>query len=486
MKQAQTDIAIVGGGITGLAAAYKIQANIQQQNLPLSYILVERESRLGGKILTENVGSFVVEAGPDCFISEKPAALRICQQLHLQDDLLRTNERYQRTYILWKSKLHPLPEGFMLLAPTNFFSFARDSLISPLGKLRVALDLVLPAKKSDKEETLAQFVRRRMGNEILEKIAEPLVAGIHAGNPETMSLKSTFPRFIEMEDQHRSLILGMMKRRRQLKHEKKQRGAQPRYTMFMTLKEGMAQISRSFQTRLTPSSILLEKQVASIALNYDSGSANTKRYTLFFNDGTSLNAQSVIITTPAYVAHRLLNEVNSALASELASIPYVSTATVSLAYREQDLFHPLDGFGFIVPRLEGRKIMASTWTSRKFEHRAPDHHVLIRCFVGGAHNESLALLDRTGLVDIARGELRSILGIQAEPLFGRAYRWEKSMPQYVVGHSDTVARIEKHVRSHHGLFLAGSAYRGIGISDCIVSGEHAALKALKFLKRASG
>ena len=477
MTERQTDLAIIGGGITGLAAAYSLKKTMQRENRTNSFLLLEQSSRLGGKIFTETIDGFVIEGGPDCFISEKPAALRICAELNLQEELLKTNDRYHRTYILWKGKLHPLPEGFMLLAPTNFTSFAVDSLISPLGKLRVALDLVLPAKRSDDEETLAQFVRRRMGEEVLEKIAEPLVAGVHASNPETMSLKNTFPRFIELENQHRSIILGMVKKRKQLDHMRKQGGPQSNYSMFMTLKKGLAQIPGALQAQLDPTSILLEKSVVSINAN-----TGTKgRYRITFSDDTVLYAQGVIVTIPAHAATNMLQDLDSDLSSELASIPYISTATVSLGYRAEEVTHPLDGFGFVVPRLEKRKIMACTWTSRKFSHRAPDNTVLIRCFVGGAQNESLAFLEKPELVRTVREELRTILGIQADPLISRAYRWKNSMPQYVVGHGEKIERIEKVLARHPGLFLAGSAYQGIGISDCIVGGEKAASKSFDCL-----
>ncbi len=476
------DIVIVGGGVTGLAAAYYIQKNRTQQRAPIDVLLVEKENRLGGKIRTETADGFLIEGGPDCFISEKPAALRLSGELDLGSSLLGTNEQYQRTYILWKKKLHPLPEGFMLLAPTSLMPFVTDSLISPLGKLRVGLDLILPAKKTEEEETLAQFVRRRMGEEVLHKIAEPLVAGVHASNPETMSLKSTFPRFIEIERQHRSLILGMVKRRKLLNTLRKNSPGKTSYTMFMTFKAGLGELTNALRTVLDPQTVILDKEVVNIQKEYGSLAPGRFGYLVTFADGSLLSSKVILITTPAFAACSLIEKADAGLAAELSSIPYVSTATVSLAYRERDIAHPLNGFGFVVPRLEGRRIMAATWTSRKFPFRTPPHCALIRCFIGGAQHEELALLPESDLISLARKELREILGITADPLLTRAYRWRKSMPQYVLGHTEKVDRIEAQLATNPGLFLAGGAYRGIGISDCIVSGEQAAARALRYLE----
>lgn len=476
------DIVIIGGGISGLAAAYYFQKNRTEGHPRADVLLVEKENRLGGKIRTEAVDGFLIEGGPDCFISEKPAALRLSGELNLGRSLLGTNEQYQRTYILWKKKLHPLPEGFMLLAPTSLMPFIADSLISPLGKLRVGLDLILPAKISDEEETLAQFVRRRMGEEVLHKIAEPLVAGVHASNPETMSLKSTFPRFLEIERQHRSLILGMMRRRKLYASARSSPGQTAGHTMFMTFKAGLGELTAALHAALDPQTVKTGTEVASIQRECASGPAGRPAYLITFADGSMLSSDAVIVSVPAFAGAGLLKDVDRQLAAELSSIPYVSTATVSLAYRPSDIAHPLNGFGFVVPRLEGRKIMAATWTSRKFSFRTPPDTALIRCFVGGAQNEDLALLPEPDLISLAGRELQEILGISADPLLARAYRWKKSMPQYVLGHTEKVDRIEAQAAAHPGLFLCGGACRGIGISDCIVSGEQAAAAALRSLE----
>ena len=484
MTIAENTVAIIGGGIAGLSAAYELHVQAAKKGEAIRSFLMEKENRLGGNILTESKDGFVIDGGPDCFISEKPATIQLCYELGIQDRLMKTNESLRRTFILWKGKLHELPEGFLLLAPTNVSSFLKNTLITPLGKVRMAMDLLLPAKKSEEEESLAQFVRRRLGREVLERIAEPLVAGIHAGDPETMSLKSSFPRFVELENRYRSLILGMMQRRKKFLKEAKKKKPGAQYTMFMTLKEGLSEIINALEAQLKPQTIHVGNKVVAVEKLPDKGTESLGGYSLKLANGKSLKARTVILATPAYITAELVKHIDTPLAKELLSIPYVSTATASLAYRREDIVHPLDGFGFVVPRLERRKIMASTWSSIKFANRAPENNLLLRCFVGGANNQHLSLLSEPEIVSIVRDELREIMGIRSEPLFARVFRWEKSMPQYTLGHGQKLQRIEERLSSLSGLFIAGSAYWGIGISDCIRSGKQAALRAFEYLQEA--
>jgi len=345
----------------------------------------------------------------------------------------------------------------------------------------MAMDLLLPTKKSEDEESLGQFVRRRLGTEVLERIAEPLVAGIHAGDPETMSLRSSFPRFIELENRYRSVILGMMQRRKQFLQEAKKKKAGAQYTMFMTLKGGLSEITDTLGARLNPQTIQMGSRLVAVEKLHDKAKGSLWSYGLTLANGKSLIARSLILATPSYITAELVKSLDPMLAEELLAIPYVSTATVSLAYRREQVTHPLDGFGFVIPRVEQRKIMACTWSSMKFANRAPENNLLLRCFVGGAHNQHLSLLSEPEIVAIVRDELREIMGIRSEPLFTRVFRWEKSMPQYTLGHGQRLQRIEERLSALPGLFIAGSAYWGIGISDCIRSGKKAALQALEYL-----
>src|SRR4030042_2314682 len=380
MTRTEKTIAIIGGGIAGLAAAHVLQKEIEKWKKAITFLLVEKENRLGGSILTERHDDFIIEGGPDCFLSEKPEAIALCHKLGIQDHLMKTNEHVRRIFILSKGTLQELPEGFMLLAPTNFSSFIKNPLISPLGKLQMAMDFIIPAKKSAEEESLAQFVTRRLGKEVLEKIAEPLVAGIHASDPETMSLKSTFPRLIELEKSYRSLIIGMIKRKKMFKVKK----GTNTYTMFMSLKEGLGTLPNTIAASLNPKGLLTGNPVVSIEKVSDASG-----YLLTLAKGDLLKVMSVIFATPAFVTADLFKEIDPVLSSELFSLPYFSTSTISLAYERQEISYTMNGFGFVIPRIENTKIMACTWTSIKFAHRAPHDKLLIRCFVGGIKNEHL-------------------------------------------------------------------------------------------------
>jgi oxygen-dependent protoporphyrinogen oxidase len=474
-------VVVIGGGISGLSTAYYLQEEAARSELDVEVILIEKEKRFGGCIVTEKMDGFIIEGGPDCFLSEKPWTIQLCEELGLGDRLLGTNEANRRVFILSRGKLHELPEGFMLMIPTSLTPFLKSTLISLPGKLRMAMDLFLPRKRSLEDESLAQFVKRRLGNEALEKIAEPLVAGIHAGTPETMSLSSTFPRFIQLEEEYRSLILGMLARRK-MAADFAQKGSGRKRTMFMTLMDGMMELTETLRTRLDRRSLLSDKKVIRINRIRDTAFLNNPTYEVNLESGETLGADCVVLATPTYITAELLQGLAETLSEVFLSIPYVSTATISLAYRQAEIHHPLDGFGFVIPRAEKRKIMASTWTSVKFSHRSPSDSVLLRAFVGGAQKESLVGLDDGVIIDIVRKELMDIMGITAHPTITWIYRWDKAMPQYTLGHAQRLSHLEKELLRYPGLYLTGCAYRGIGISDCIHDGKLTAERVLKFLE----
>ena len=452
---------VIGGGISGLAAAYALQKS------EANYQLLEASDRLGGKIVTYAGEGFLIEGGPDSFLTQKRAALDLCRELGLGDQLIGSNHTATpSTYVLSKGKLHPMPEGMMLMAPTMILPILRSELISWPGKLRMGLELLIGRNTTVADESLGSFVRRRMGSELLAKIAGPLMAGIHAGDPEALSLRSTFPMFTDMEKKHRSLILGMMKRK---KEQAALPSAGPRPPMFTTLSGGLQQLPDAIAARLNPQQVKLNTRVQSIAISGD-------QYKLTLADGTSIVADNVVFTTPAYVTAEIVQQLDPSLAENLRRIRYVSTSTVSLAFRRSEITCDLNGFGFIVPAGEGRKINACSWSSTKFSHRAPEEYVLMRVFIGGAFAENLAEQDEATLIDIARQELREIMGITATPILARAYRWTKSNPQYNVGHSALINEIDQQISARPGLYLAGAAYRGSGIPDCIQSGFDTAAK----------
>jgi len=449
---------IVGGGIAGLATAFYLQ-----ESGSVDLTLIECSPTCGGKITSTSRGGFIVEGGPDSFITQKPAALDLCKRLGLSNQLVGSNAGKQATTYVWsEGRLHPMPEGMMLMAPTMVVPFLRSHLISWRGKFRMGMELLVPKLKGNRDESLAGFVRRRLGNEALNKIAGPLMGGIHAADPEKLSLHSTFPMFQDMESKHGSLLRGMMKR------PKRSTSANSKPTpMFMSLHGGLQQLSDALVSQLPPNSIRTGCCVLTV-------SPQKHQYKVALNDGSSILADNIVFATPAYVTADLVQQIDPMLASRLRAIRYVSTATVSLGFRRTDINHPMQGAGFIVPKSEGRKITACSWSSQKFPHRAPQDSVLLRVFIGGALAEDLAEQDDAALIELARKELRTIMGIAAAPVFARAYHWHRANPQYNLGHSERIAEIEHSLADIPGLFLAGAAYHGAGIPDCIQSGMTAA------------
>lgn len=465
-------IIIIGGGIAGLAAAYRMQAEIDI-GAPFECTLLEATDRFGGKIATEKIDDFVVERGPDSFISQKPAAIQLCKNLGLADRLIGTNQENSKTYVYTGKKLVTMPDGLSLMIPTKFLPFALTPLFTWPGKARMALDLLVPKKPDKSDESLASFIRRRMGEEALEKMAEPMLAGIYASDPETMSIKSTFPMFFETEQKYRSLILGMLARKRQMNNKPKKQNSAPQ-SLFMTLKNGLGEMVEGVIKKSPKVSFLCNSRVNSITRSGES-------WNLEIGDGEKIKADSVVLATPAKLTAELLEPIAPEVAKLLSQIKYVSTATVTMAFKAEGFSHPLNGFGFVVPKTEGRKILACTWTSSKFPHRAPQGYVMLRCFVGGAKQEELAEQDETTIASMVRGELKDLMGIIEEPVFCKVFHNRKSNVQYRVGHAGLIESIEKELTRYPGLFLTGSAYTGIGIPDCIQNGNRAAESVINFL-----
>jgi protoporphyrinogen/coproporphyrinogen III oxidase len=464
---AARSLVVVGGGITGLAAAHRALELGREQGRPLELVLLEGRARLGGTIDTERLDGFLVEAGPDSFLSEKPWALALCGRLGLERRLVRTDDRFRQTFVWHRGRLHPLPDGFQLLAPTRFGPFAASRLFSWPGKARMALDLVLPRGTGD-DESLGAFVRRRLGREALERVAQPLVAGIYTADPDELSLAATMPRFLELERRERSLILGLWRASRRVP----QAGTSgARWSLFVTLRGGMRELVEALAATLPPAAVHLGERVAGVE-------RAGGRWLVATAGGRRFAADGVVVATEAHSAGRLLAYVDPGLATLLGEIPYASAATVSLGYRRADVPHPLDGFGFVVPRVEGRALLACTFSSVKYPGRAPEGHVLVRCFLGGALAPQVLGDDDDGLVRRCTDELRQALGIGAGPVLRRVWRHPASMPQYPVGHVARADAIDGRLRALPGLALAGGAYRGVGIADCVRSGEGAVERLL--------
>lgn len=460
---------IVGGGIAGLATAYTAQKAAREQGFDVAITLVERDVRLGGKIATDVTDGFVIEGGPDSFTTQKPWAAQLCRELGLGDRLVGTNDARRKTYVLRKGKLRAMPDGLMLIVPTRFMPFITSDLLSWPGKLRMGLDLLIPRRTDEADESLAGFIRRRLGREALDVLAEPLMAGIHVADAEVLSLQATFPRFVETERKYGSLTRGMIAARRAAQSHAAN-GAKT--SPFMTLRGGLSELVAALEGALTGVHVLAGRTVTNLA-------PDTGGYVLRLDDGRMLAADAVVLAAPAYASAHLLRDVQPALAGMLDAVKYVSTATVSLGYDAARFEHPLDGFGFVVPRNEPTRLLACTWTSAKFPQRAEPGTVLLRAFIGGPRREDLVDLDDVALVALVREELRAIMGVMANPTVTRVFRWHGANPQYEVGHLERVDRME--ALCPPGILLTGSAYRGVGIPDCIRQGQEAARKALAYL-----
>jgi protoporphyrinogen/coproporphyrinogen III oxidase len=466
---------VIGGGISGLAAAYYAARQANEQGRPLQLTVLESAGQWGGKILTERIphdgGQFVVEGGPDTFLASKPWGLALCRELGLEDRLHGTNPQQKNTYVLHRGQLQPLPDGLALMIPTDVPSILRSRLVSWPGKVRMGLDFLLPARNGHADESLGGFVSRRLGREAYENLIEPLMSGIYAGDGDALSLQSTFPYLHDLESTHGSLARGALAMRRQMAA----RGAAARgsRSAFLTPTTGLAELVERLVERLSAGGADLRLNVPAAAVSHHPQGGS---WTVTLDSGQALAAEALVLAAPAFAAGDLLEGLDPPLAAALRSIPYASTATVSLAYRQEDLGRPLDGYGYVIPRRERRRALACTWTSTKFPHRAPAGYALLRVFVGRAGQEIPWGQDE--LLALARQELALTLGIQAAPLLWRVQAWPRAMPQYNLGHPEKLARIEAALAAHPGLALAGNGYRGIGIPDCIHSGQQAAEKAL--------
>jgi len=462
-----TRVAIIGGGISGLAAAYALEELKRDSNAAVQYALYEASPRFGGVLRTEQVeGCFTIEAGPDSFLTEKPQAADLCRALGLGDQLIGSNDIQRTTYVALRNRLVPLPDGLMFMVPTRIAATLRSPLFSWRAKLQMARELLQTPRSSEEDESVASFVERHYGREMVDRLADPLLSGVYGGSASILSVRAVLPRFVEMERATGSLGRAMIDVR-----NKTRASGLTMPPLFTSLKGGLQQLVDALVSRLPPSSLLARASVQALQLEEIGGwtvSAGMK----------SDQFDAVILALPAHASAALLSNQTPDLAAELGAIPYTSSITVALGYGPDVRHSLLPGFGFLVPRSEGRHLLAATFVHNKFPHRAPPDHALLRCFIASQKADSVWNCSDDAIVDIVRGDLQNILGIAAEPLFSRVYRWRSAMAQYTVGHLERLARIERLIQSLRGLALAGNGYRGIGISDCIRSGFDAARRAL--------
>jgi oxygen-dependent protoporphyrinogen oxidase len=465
-----TRIAIIGGGISGLSAAFTLEEK-RQSGTPIEYVLFEAAPRLGGVLVTDHVEGCLVEAGPDSFISEKPWAADMCRKIGLGDQLIGSNDADRKTYIVMRKngrdRLVVMPDGLMFMVPTKILPTIMSPLFSMSTKLRMAAEWFHPPRKASGDETVAQMVERHYGAEMIGLLADPLLSGVYGGEASQLSVRAVLPRFAAMETEHGSLGRAMLASRKKTAATVK---GSPQ-SLFTSLEDGMQQMADALAERLDSSALRTSSIVQSIVQSVDEG------WTVYAGHQSD-RFDALIIATPAHAAAALLESVDASLSRELAEINYSSSVTVTLGF-DEGVRHSLPpGFGFLVPRSAGHRMLAATFVHNKFPHRTPADRALVRCFLGGSRDEEILASSEEQILEIVRSELRQIIGLNAQPLFARVYKWKSAMAQYSVGHLDRLARIRSLCDSHPRLALAGNAFSGIGVPDCVRSGIEAANKVL--------
>jgi oxygen-dependent protoporphyrinogen oxidase len=481
--------------VSGLAAAYTL-VRARQAGAPIEELLVEARDRLGGVIRTEKIDGFVIEAGPDSFLEQKPEAAALCRELGLGDALLGSNDEERRTYVLHGGRLVPLPDGLLLLVPTRVWPLVTTPLLPLRSKLAMAAEwFASPSENQRGDESVASFVRRHFGEAMLENIADPLLAGVYGGDSGALSVRSVLPRFWEMERKHGSLTRATLRAMRERRKRNRQAPAATASDeagevgeavkpppLFMTLRDGLEQLTGRLAEQLDKSRVLLGRRVEAIEASLRAAGgerrSGARRYLVRCSANLCYEADAVILAMPTHDCSRLLAPFDAALSGLLDGIPYSSSVTVSLAYDVGASQALPPGFGFLVPHKENRRMLACTFVHTKFRHRVPEGKALLRCFLGGSRDPGVLSLADEELVSLARKELQEILNFSAQPAFHRVHRWPRSMAQYVVGHAERVNRIQARLEDLPGMFLAGNAYSGIGISDCVRTGRAAAQRAL--------
>ena len=475
-------VVVIGAGLSGLAAAHRIHERSKAIRRPVEVAVLEAKDRVGGVIWTDRKGGFTLEGGPDSFITNKPWGLDLCRRLGLGEQLIETEASHRRSFVVRNGQLAPVPEGFVLMAPHRILPILTTPVLSWRGKLRLLMDLVIPRRDDDVEESLASFVRRRLGKEALERLVQPLVGGIYTGDPNDLSLKATLPQYLAMEREHGSLIRAAWRQNAQQRGSKEhlRQASGARYGMFVSLADGMDVLPRTLANALPPGTIRTSTPVRRLSRN---GAASPWLIELL--DGPPMEANAVIVTTEAHATARMLDHEDPSLALQLRAIPYASSVIANIAFRRDQIQHPLDGFGVVVPATEGRSILAVSFSNVKFPTRAPAGTVLMRVFIGGATRPELFDLDDSALRDLIRMELGELIGAAGDPLLLELARHPRAMPQYVLGHLEKVEAIRRKLVRHPRLFLTGIAFDGVGIPDCIHGAETTADAVLETLANPS-
>ena len=473
-KPEPRQIAIVGGGISGLAAAHRLV----ELDPICRVVLLEAGKRLGGVISTLHADGYQVEQSADNFITTVPWGVSLAKRVGLGEELIHTSPVHRHTFVVRKGRLCKLPDGFLMMAPTRMWPLAVTPILSPLGKLRAALEYFIPADTRDADESMASFVRRRLGREVFDRLVEPLVSAVYAADMDRLSLDATLSQFREMEREYGSLIRAMRQRMAASRATARDSGA--RYSMFVTPRQGLSSLIDAVAARLPTGTVRLGTRVQKIERSADS------RWQLTLADGNSEPFDGLILATPSDEAARLFRPVDASLADHLEQIEHSGTAIISVGYARDQVGHPLDGMGVCIPAVENSPVLACSFSSQKYAHRAPQGHVLLRIFAGGARHPELAEMDDNGLRQLLLAEVQELLRIKGQPVYCNVAHWPRTMPQYYVGHRQLVERIEVRVAAWQGFALAGNAFHGVGIPHCIHSGEMAAERVLATTGRGEG
>lgn len=466
-------VAVLGGGISGLAAAWRLSKIAPE----LDVVLWEKTGRVGGVIGSKQIDGFHLEASVDNFITTVPWALDLCKELGFEQELTSTNNRYRRTFVVRKRRLYPLPDGFMTMAPTKLYPMATTPLLSPFGKLRCALELILPRRRSTEEESIAAFVTRRLGREAFERLVEPLVGGIYGGDASRLSLQATLPRFAEMERKDRSLIWSMKKSQKKAKRIKREEESGARYSFFLTLSSGMESLPRRLAERLeSENRARVELNREAVKLEKASGANGADGWLLTDSTGKTERFDAVLCATPSDAAGALFRSVAPITSEVCAGTERTGTAIVHLAFRNEQVKRPVAGMGFVVPPSEGNGLLAGSFSSFKYPSRAPEGTTLLRIFVGGARSPDSLTIPESELLDRVLAETRALLGVEGEPLMSDVARFPNAMPQYYLGRLDAIRRLREELAATPTLALAGNALEGVGLPACVKSGNDAAEK----------
>lgn len=468
---AEKQIVVIGGGISGLSATYHLLKQAERKGIRLKVILVERENRFGGKVWTVRENGFIVEGGPDTFVTVKPWALELCRELGLTERLMPTNPKARRVFILWQGKLHLLPQGFLTFSP-DLKGLLETDLLSWKSKVRVAFGILMPKPNWGEDANVKAFLSYYLGSEMTERVIAPLMSGVYGGDINQLSARMTLPTLWQIAKLYRNIAWASLVRTLNRRLKRQPQNGKPQ-TYFMTLKSGLGELVEALTLNLSEANWLHGRKA--VGLKWD---GSLEKFSVLLDDGSKFVADAVILSTPAWAAAELIGQVDCQVADELKSIPHNHAITISLSFDRSQVRHPLNGSGFLVAPDDQQNtlLLACSWTSSKFPTRAPEGKVLLRTFV----NRWVEMSDDE-LVKSTVEVLRPLLGIIGEPQQSWVFRWESAMPQFTVGHAQKVARINERLRLWGKIFLAGNYLTGIGIPDCIRSGKEAAEKAIRVL-----